>query len=206
MTTINTPSHPKALRGLREKLWTLPSGPVDDPDGEITSALATVWHLFSGGDDTSMASYKICRTENLRWQCPVLSFNIERHGGTVLGSSRAEVQEWDVNLETLSVTHHVSGSRQLRPMSPRLHTKQMASEVAAQISRREKTAHLRWLQDGRVGVAISVLIPTTNLRTTTGRRKRFASQLHELLQPMGWHRVPGSALHIYQRTCSSTSS
>jgi hypothetical protein len=34
----------------------------------------------------------------LEWNDPILAFTLEQHGGTVLGSSRADLERWIVNL------------------------------------------------------------------------------------------------------------
>ena len=39
--------------------------------------------------------------EDLTWDPPNLCFSIDRHGGTVMGSKRAERQTWMLNLQTL---------------------------------------------------------------------------------------------------------
>jgi len=114
-----------------------------------------------------------------------------------MGSTRADIQTWVVNSETLTATHSISGRRKSADGATAGYN-ELASDVAGQISRRWKTAHLCWLPDGQVRVAISVLIPATKPQTTASRRKRFARQLRERLQPLGWHPVPGSAPHTYE--------
>ena len=69
------------------------------PAREIEAHLAPVWDALAG-DDGGMTSRKLHgRMEVVLWNPPRLTFYIERHGATVLGSSRAEVQEWTVDLE-----------------------------------------------------------------------------------------------------------
>ena len=84
-----------------------------------------------------MEAYKLGRMEDISWNPPVLSFTIERHGGTVMGSTRAELQNWNVNVETRSATCGVGGHRQLEPMQARLNVKPMAEEIVASILNRQ---------------------------------------------------------------------
>ena len=183
---------------LRRLLRTLASGPVRSRD-EVSALLAAAWGCFPGSAETSMEPWKVQRAENLRWEPPVLSFEIERHGGTVCGSTRAEIQRWEVNLETLRACYYSAGRRQLHPADKSLDTKRLASEVADQIGRCGKVKYLQWLSESRVRVLVGVLIPATNRQTTAGRRKRFATQLQELLQACGWRRALGTAPHTYKK-------
>jgi hypothetical protein len=66
---------------------------------ELERLLAASWHKFSG-DDGGMSGQKLLgRMENVAWAPPKLTFTIERHGGTVRGSTRAELQHWEVNAD-----------------------------------------------------------------------------------------------------------
>ena len=47
--------------------------------------------------------------EDLACNPPNLCFSIDRHGGTVMGSKRAERQTWTLNLETLTAMPGLSG-------------------------------------------------------------------------------------------------
>jgi hypothetical protein len=45
-----------------------------------------VWADLEGASDEAMEPWKLGRMENPEWLPPVLTFVVERHGGTVLGS------------------------------------------------------------------------------------------------------------------------
>lgn len=77
-----------------------------------------------------MAAYKLERLEEPTWMPPLLSFVVERHGGTVLGSTRAELQKWWVDPFKAEVVLSKGGWRQLYPMSPRLNVGPLADRVA----------------------------------------------------------------------------
>ena len=74
----------------------------------------------------AMEPYKLNRMEKAEWQPPILSFVVERHGGTALGSTRADLQHWTVNVETKEANCHIAGHRQLEPMQPRMDVKPLA--------------------------------------------------------------------------------
>src|SRR5690348_12613078 len=86
------------------------------PPGELSSMqvrnieelLAAAWEgLEIGGDDSNMAPYKpVGRTENLAWNPPLLTFDIERHGQTFLGSVYATVYSWSIDLSTGTARMH----------------------------------------------------------------------------------------------------
>jgi hypothetical protein len=51
--------------------------------------------------------------EDVAWQPPKLSFAVERHGGMVMGSTRADVQHWEVDLEKRTTSLAKAGRRQV---------------------------------------------------------------------------------------------
>ena len=98
---------------------------------EIEAGLARCWHLLSGSDQDKMNGAKLVgRTEIMEWDPPTLRFRVERHGATVKGSTRAEVHQWEVDLDR-SVARMVSAvPRQLRPMDVRMNVGSMAEDMA----------------------------------------------------------------------------
>lgn len=187
------------IKAFSERLQSLESGPIDNMSAEITSLLATAWDSFAGNNETKMAARKIHRAEKLCWYPSILSFEIERHGGTVMGSTRAEIQRWEVNLKTLEISCETVSHRQIEPMDRRLDTKRLAAEVAALIVSNSEHVLLKWLGTDKVRVNISEVIPQTYVRTTTSRRKRFRKQLTAELEKQGWEPVLGTAPNTYQK-------
>src|SRR5271157_472113 len=97
---------------LRNYLNTLEPGPVEETT-HLERLLAEVWDDL-GGDNGGMAGIKLIRRmERVEWHRPILTFLIERHGGTVLGSTRAELQRWSVHLDRGTATCVRTGHRQL---------------------------------------------------------------------------------------------
>jgi hypothetical protein len=63
-------------------------GPISDAS-ELETLLKECWYEFEGADDTKMWPSKLTgRMEDITWDPPILTFKIERHGGTVMGSTR----------------------------------------------------------------------------------------------------------------------
>jgi len=90
---------PSRLDVLRKYLKTLKPGVIKNTY-ELEKKLRNCWHELKGGDITNMDGYKILnRMERTKWNPPILSFTIERHGAMVGGSSRAELQLWNVDIE-----------------------------------------------------------------------------------------------------------
>jgi len=142
-----------------------------------------------------MNSDKVDRAENLEWDPPDLSFDIERHGGMAKGSSRAEVYAWSVNLETLKADCKRCSHRQIRPKGKSLDVKPLAVEIADLIMSGKQDQRLKWFSDGKVQVLIGIVIPETNKQTTAERRKRFRNALDRELTP-GWKSVRPN---VYER-------
>jgi hypothetical protein len=86
------------MQALRDFLEVLPAGPVENST-LLENLLADAWQGLSGGREAGMEGYKILhRAESMCWNPPCLTFTIERHGGTVMGSTRAGLQDWSVNV------------------------------------------------------------------------------------------------------------
>ncbi len=177
-----------------------------DPGGVDRKALmehlGPAWPTLEGGDETAMDSRKLDRIEEPMWSPPILSFEIERHGAVVAGgSTRGEVQMWEVDMVNKTVSVVRTRVRQLRPMAARLDLKAMADEIVAVIESAGEDASLVWSPDHRtVKIKIGEIIPAelTFKETLTSRRRTFRKyvevvpSLVELesvvprLAPAGW--------------------
>ncbi len=156
---------------------------------KVLELLSECWPVLSGSDDQSTTPDKVCRSENLKWKSPILSFQLERHGGTVKGSTRAALHHWEVNLEKGTATIAKTGSRQLQKQDLRMDTKVLARETADRILNGENHFSLKWSGDrSNVVLAIGEIIPETNAKTTSDRRKRYKQQLDSIMSECGWSR------------------
>jgi hypothetical protein len=188
---------------LAEYLAGLPRGPIQYP-GPVMRLLAEAWDDMKGSGDGGMKSDKILgRCEELLWESQHLTFKIERHGATVYGSSRAELQHWCVNPITKDAYIAKRGHRQLYTMSKRLDVYALAQDVAKEILAHADSDHLKWYPDGRVKVVVGKVIPETCARTTVSRRARYRQALIALLKALGWDEV---ALHTYRKASVSEGS
>jgi hypothetical protein len=135
----------------------------------------------------------------LKWNPPILSFTVERHGAAVLGSTRAERQYWSVDLVKRTATATTSGYKQLRPQAAPITKKDMeriAERVCEAVqdgpnsaSEYVQTRIIEWRGPDRVLVKHAELIPATNKQTALGRRKRFRPVLKEKMRALGWNLV-----------------
>ncbi len=178
------------LHELRAHLYEFPVGPHPDT-GVLESLLEQAWDQFDGSQDQGMSARKLVgRIYDLQWDPPILSFEIDRHGGTVLGSSRAERQHWKLDIDTQQATCVRAGFRQLHPASPRLDVDALAREIADMIRAAVVADRLNWLEDGRVRVSVGKIIPDHGPKATlAGRRKRFRKALSVVLAERGWDEV-----------------
>jgi hypothetical protein len=182
--------HRSPIQALRDYLVSTSVGAVDEPT-ELATLLADCWDAFEGSRDEGMAPYKLRgRMERVVWEPPVLRFQIERHGGTALGSTRAERHEWQLNLDSRTATCVSVGYRQIRPMAPRLDIRSLADEVVRLILMRAADTRLKWRADGSVQVLLGKVLPQEGFkRTLEGRNKRFHAALDERMEAAGWRRV-----------------
>jgi hypothetical protein len=186
------------LKGILNKL---PAGAIPTGmRGTILELVEGCWDELVGSRDTKMAVRKICRengAENLTWAPPNLSFSIDRHGGVVLGSKRAERQTWTLNLEIATASPHVSGYRQLQPNSRKLDVTPFVTAICDAAQRGPASASdlidrgvVEWRGDDEIRVKHSILIPNNGPnQTISGRRKRFRNKLKIGMEANGWKQV-----------------
>ena len=194
----------KGIDTLKIFLGAQSPGPIQDAD-RLVQLLSSCWHEFDGSSETKMRSRKLCgRVEEPQWHPPILSFCIERHGATVMGSKRASLYEWSVNLENHTASIVGKRKRQLRPNAKPLDVKAIAKTLADAVISGRADERLTILNDGRVKIEIGRAIPETNARTTAARRKRFRRELSALLEPHDWDEVRTN-VYVHLRGNSSTS-
>jgi hypothetical protein len=163
----------------------------------LEKLLANCWDEFST-DHGGMTGYKLLdRMEKVKWESPLLRFQIERHGATVLGSTRAEVQVWTLDLDMRTAKCALGSYRQLRPSAPRLNVQPLADEIFQIIRDREEDERLKWNEDGSVHVIIGKIIPEDGFgQTVAGRRKRFRSALDDLISAAGGERITANLYRL----------
>ena len=188
----------RGVGGPMEKLKDLASFLAGLPPGDVTdikpleAILARCWHCFTGGEIGRMAGSKLVgRMEQVSWQPPILSFVIERHGAAALGSARAELQYWAVDLEEQIATLTRTRLRQIRPpQAPirRAEMESLAEQIASLIEDRAADDRVKWNADGTVHVIVFKLFPRgLGARATVeGRWRRFANILETVLATRGW--------------------
>lgn len=179
------------MKKLIEYLATVPHGKISTTS-ELESLLFNHWEEFKGSDFESTESYKLVgRMEDVYWDPPLLIFKIERHGATVMGSSRAALHKWTLNLEEKTAECKTGGYRQLFKRQPNLNVKKIAEEIIPIILNEKQDERLRWYKDGTVRILIGQIIPTDSAskETVVNRRKRFRKAMDELMDKSGWDNV-----------------
>ncbi len=139
-----------------------------------------------------MNAGKLARMEAVRWEPPLLSFMIERHGAVALGSTRAGLQRWRVDLGRIRASCVKDRSYcQLLPRAERVKAEPVAAELAEAISAGRADDRLSWGRDGSVRVVLTKVFPYGSgyMQTIAGRRKRFRAALTELLIERGWREI-----------------
>jgi hypothetical protein len=169
-------------------LDSIESGPVADTS-LLEGLLANCWDDLSQSSAAGMEAYKLHqRMEDVRWQPPILFFVIERHGGTVLGSTRAELQHWEVDLDKSSAEIVGQGHRQLKPMAPKVSIRALADEIAGVILADRRDDRIWRLDDGSVSVNLTRIFPADSgfQRTVESRRQRLIQYVGRKLGEHGW--------------------
>ena len=176
---------------LKRQLSELPPGEVSEV-GRVAALLAGCWHEFTGSGSERMHAGKLGRMEEMRWDPPVLSFTIERHGAMGVGSTRAELQHWRVDLDRRTARCERSRSyRQAWPRAEGVKIEPIAREIADSIIGGRADQRLKWQGGETVRVLMAKVFPYDSgyMQTVTGRRKRLRVALGELLAEEGWREV-----------------
>jgi hypothetical protein len=176
---------------LKKRLFGLATGEVAEV-GPVAALLAGCWHEFAGAKSQRMHAGKLGRIEAVRWDPPVLSFRIERHGAMGLGSTRAELQDWRVDLDRKAAHCGRSGSyRQVRPRAETVRIEPIAEELAESIAMGRSDPRLKWRGDGTVRILMANIFSYDSgyMQTVTGRRRRLREAVGTLLAEKGWHEL-----------------
>lgn len=157
---------------------------------ELTLHLMECWHMFSGSDEDAMAAYKLKRMENPSWNPPILDFDIERHGATAMGSTKAEIQGWQVDFNMRAAKSEKMGYRQIYPRDAALDVKPIADELSRLVVTGARDDRLQWSAAGCVRILSGKIIPSvlSPKQTVEGRRNRLVKALEERLTLQGWER------------------
>ncbi len=173
---------------LRDHLACAEPGPLADTS-KLERLLAGCWDGLAGSDGGGMEAHKLLgRMEQVVWNPPVLTFVIERHGGTACGSTRADLQHWRVDLAANEATITKVGHRQLWPMAARVSVKAVAGEIARSILDGVEDERVYRQADGSVRVAARALYPDGSgyRRTVESRRTRLCQHVEAALAGPGW--------------------
>lgn len=173
------------LRKLLSILSAQPKGKIRNVES-VEMVLKSVWHLFEGSYDNAMAAQKLGRMENLEWNPPILSFVIERHGGTVFESTRAELQRWNFDLEQLTArSSKDAGFRIVSPVANTVITKaeidRLALELILLIESNSNDERLQWTDQNNVRVILSKVFRDGVKQTVRDRQKRLKQALQSKL-------------------------
>jgi len=87
------------LQTLRNYLANITHGKLgEDAKNNVLKMLIDCWHQLPGSTVEATYEYKLNRIEEFIWSPPIISFVLESHGGTVMGSNRIELHHWEVDL------------------------------------------------------------------------------------------------------------
>ena len=176
---------------LKKHLLALASGEIAET-GRVTALLAGCWHEFVDAESQRMHAGKLGRMEDVRWEPPVLSFRIERHGAMGVGSTRAELQNWSVDLDRKTAKCERSRSyRQALPRAEGVRIEPIAGELADSIIAGRLDERLKWHGDGTVRILMAKIFPYDSgyMQTVTGRRQRLRAALETLVAENGWREI-----------------
>jgi hypothetical protein len=183
----------ESLLQLQKVFQSIKDGPVEGQD--IEQLLNQAWDSLDGITETKLLAWKLNRMESLEKRDGMLYFDIERHGGTVNGSTRGVVYTWEVDVVHGTASIVRERNRQLYNADKRLDVTPIAQEIAQRIQEKQDHKYLRWnTEKTSCTILVGAAIPMTNQRTTSGRRERLRAAINGLLRPVGievsaWNKV-----------------
>jgi len=184
------------MKPLKDFLESISLGQLNEQQtAHLLPLLLRYWSQFSGGESTKMKGYKLDRgIENVFWNPPMLSFIIERHGMTVLGSTKAELQRWKINIETkIAEFEPFSGMRLVHPRQKRIDVNFIAVEILQLILNDRPDDRIKWYEDGKIKIQIGKIEELTEgsavRQTLQGRRKRFRTAMDQFMIENGWQKI-----------------
>ncbi len=165
---------------------------------DLESLLTKAWPTISGADAGGMKVEKLSgRIENAAWNPPLITFDIERHGGTVLGSTRATLQGWTINTSDWTARVYEGKWRLKTPQQPALRMEPLVAEICDIIVNRSEDERVKWSGESCVRVIAGKTIPDIGPKQTVeGRRRRFRAKLKESLLALGWQE---KGLYIFEK-------
>ena len=172
---------------LKSYLAGIKRGPIADLP-HLQDLLVDCWEDFEGAKSNRMAAFKLSRIERAEWEPPVLTLYIERHGGTVLGSTRAEIEAWEIDINARTAEANRTSYRQIEPRAKGKSVKEVAQELVQSILSGNQAPQLKWKSTTSVQVLASLVFPTPSgpRRTVGGRRSRLYGAVEEILRNEGW--------------------
>ncbi|GAB1482883.1 hypothetical protein MASR2M78_16990 [Treponema sp.] len=174
--------HDDSISRLQIALSTVPDGSIIENRETILTLLTKAWNSIQGTEQTSLFAEKLWRIEELEKKEGKLYFQIERHGGTVNGSSRASLYSWEIDLASGKAIITKETFRQLSKAEKRLDVRPIAQELANSIISKQDNPYLHWNSEKTsCKILISEVIPATNMQTTMARRRRLRSEINSLI-------------------------
>ncbi len=181
---------PGSYEALKKFLQHMQAGPLSTESCKQLEVLLTAaWEEFDGHELGGMFSWKLAdRLEDASWHPPHLSFTIERHGGSALGSTRAELQDWILDIDKKQAEVSQGRFRQIRKAAARLDVEAIADEIADLILEHRSDPNVKWMKNGSVRVSSGELLGGNAVpkRTMEGRRRKFRARLEVRLGAAGW--------------------
>ncbi len=188
---------------FKQLMSKIPEGKIEDRvvSSKVEAALNGVWHLLDTAQVGGMLPEKLLgRMEKIEWKPPILTFVVERHGATVMGSVYADLQDWQVNVAECTATLAEGKKRLLGAKQPPLKVEPLVTEIVELIAKCQEDDRLKWAKGNqRVQIQIGKIIPDDVApQTLQGRRRRFSKLLEQTLAEMGWKKVTGPH-HTYEK-------
>jgi hypothetical protein len=173
----------------------------------VIGLLAECWDSLQGSEAESTYSNKFSRVEELTWAPPLLSFKLERHGGTVMGSSRASVHHWTVDVDKETADIEQVTQRQIRAADSRAVFSPVIIKVRELVMNHGSHDCIEWKSRDAALLHLEKIVTGNSKQTRANRRKRFRKELAEVLALDGWQvKLSGTRTIIERNTGPGVSS
>jgi len=138
-----------------------------------------------------MGSWPQHQIEDLKWHAPILRFQIGHSAMALDGSTKEEVQHWEVDLDLRTASIVGSGRGQVHRPAPKFDVQRLASELAEIVQAEADDDRLVWINRDVVLILVEKIepLPSGSIHTISTCREHFSHAIESAMSAVGWQRV-----------------
>ncbi len=187
------------MEKLKKFLNEIKEGPLSTQQEEqLIPLLSEIWAEINIDCTTNLQYSKLNRIENAMWHPPKLRFDIERHGQTVRGSTRASFYAWEIDIEKAQAYIVGERYRQVahsdRPFKSALIVQELRDIITSGC--KDDRIEYKNVTKTLVKILVSKVLTASNKQTLASRRKKFRTEMRKQMAEIDWKE---KRLYLYEK-------